>query len=132
MCVSVVLCLYVLKGTTHVVENDQFIRPPALVLADGEEDAVSRDGGDELLEEQRQERAADDGQVEVVDLEEAVEGKGGPVAHHLAPAEDDNVVGDQDRGGLLERGHGGRVGREAEIGGRVGLDQHEEPLEDGP
>nr|POE65624.1 transcription factor tau subunit sfc1 [Quercus suber] len=58
---------------------------------DGEEQAISGQGRDQLFKEQRQQDATDGGEVEVVNLKQAVQLERLPVPHHLTPPEDDNV-----------------------------------------
>lgn len=81
-----------MTGKTDIVQNDQLIGPAALVAADGEENAVPRQSGNQLLKEQGQQDAADDGQVEVVDLEQAVELQRFATLHEFSSTKDDNVV----------------------------------------
>lgn len=61
--------LEVLCQVVEVVEDNQGLGPAAIDIADGEEDALADDGGQELLNEESQEDAADGGEVEVVDKE---------------------------------------------------------------
>lgn len=117
---------------TYVVENDKLVGPTALVVANREEDTVPYNGGNQLLQEQRQERTTNNGQVKVVDFEKTIERKGRTVAHQLTTAEDDDIVCHQHRRGLLECRHWGAARGESEGLGRVWLDEYEEPLEDGP
>lgn len=96
------------------------------------ENAVSDNLGQELLDEQNQEKTADDGQVEVVNLEEEVELERLATTHELSATKDDDVVGNEHGGRLLEGGHGGLSRDEAEVLGLVALDRGEGLLEDGP
>ena len=91
---------------TYVVDDDQGLRPASVLIADGVEDALADHRGQQLLNEEGQEDAADDGQVEVVDQEERLELEGLAVAHELAATEDDGVVDDDEDTRLLERRHG--------------------------
>jgi hypothetical protein len=96
------------------------------------EDAVSDNLGQELLDEQNQEKTADQGQVEVVDLEEEAELEGLATTHELSATKDDDVVADEHGGRLLEGSHGGLSRDEAEVLGLVALDRGEGLFEDGP
>lgn len=102
------------------------------MVADGEEDAVSPDDGQKLLNEESQESRADRGQVEVVDHEERVELERREVLHDGATAEDGNVVGDEHGGGLAEARHRGHTLHEAEFAGGIAHDDLEGLVEDGP
>lgn len=102
------------------------------MVADSEEEALTRDRGDQLLRKQRKQYAANGREVKVVHLEEKVELEGRTLAHELSTAEDYNVVCDNRDGARLE----GRERRlslhEAEIlrlDARNGL---KDLLEDGP
>lgn len=96
------------------------------------ENAVSDNLGQELLNKQDEEKTADQGQVEVVDLEEEVELEGLATTHELSATEDDDVVADEHGGSLLEGSHWGLSRDEAEVLGLVALDRGEGLLEDGP
>lgn len=102
------------------------------MVADGEEDAISPDDGQKLLNEESQEGGADRGQVEVVDHEESVELERREVLHDGATPEDGDVVGDEHGGGLTEAGHGGHALHEAEFAGGIADDGLEGLVEDGP
>lgn len=102
------------------------------MVADGVEDTVADNGGQELLNKQSQEDGADGGQEEVVDHEQSVQLEGGEVLHDLTATEDNDVVGDQHRRGLLEGGHGGDALDEVELAGRVAHDLLIGLVEDGP
>lgn len=92
------------------------------MVADGVEDAVARNGGEELLDEQGQQDGADDGQEQVVDHEESVELECGALLHDLATTEDHGIVGNQDGRGLLEGGQRSDTLDELELAGRVAHD----------
>ena len=74
---------------------------------------------DQLLQEQPQQRPANDGQVEIVNLEQPIQLHGRPALHELASAEDNEVVEAQRDGRLAHGGHGRLAGREAELLGLV-------------
>lgn len=57
---------------TYVVQDNQRLSPSTAVVADGVEDTVADNGGQELLNKQSQEDGADGGQEEVVDHEQSV------------------------------------------------------------
>ena len=102
------------------------------MVADGEEETVPRDRGDELLGEEGQQDTADGREVEVVHLEEEVELERLASAHQLATAKDDDVVCDERGGARLEGGEGRLAGDEAEVLGLVADDGLEGLFEDGP
>lgn len=102
------------------------------MVADGVEDAVPVQGRDELFGKQHQQPAADEGEVEIVNLEQTVELHGLAAAHELTSAKDDDVVGNQRQGRLPERGHRRATGGEAEVLRLVALDRLKSLLEDRP
>lgn len=77
---------------TYVVEDNQLVRPAALMVADGEEKALPDNRGDDLLGEKQQQCAANGGEVKVVHLEKKAELEGLAIAHKLPAAENYNVV----------------------------------------
>lgn len=121
-----------LREFTYVVENDHGLSPTTVVVADGEEDALADNSGQDLLNEESQEGAADGGQVEVVDEEESLELEGLAVAHQLSTAKDDEVVDDDEDGRRLERRHGSLEWHKLEVIGREASDGREELIKDGP
>lgn len=108
----------VLSDQTYIVQDNHGLSPSTIVVADGMEDTIVVKLGNQLLNEEDQEDAADGGQVEVVDEEERLELEGLPVAHQLAATKDDDVVDDDEDGGRLERRHWGLKGNELEFLGR--------------
>lgn len=42
-----------LKRSTYVVQDDQWLGPASIVMADGVKDTIAGDGGNQLLEEQQ-------------------------------------------------------------------------------
>lgn len=117
---------------THIIENDELLRPATSMVADGVEEAVPRKCGNELLGEQGQKDAADGGQVEVVQLEEEAELEGRAIAHELATSEDYNVVCEENDGACLDVRDGGLAGDELELVGGIADDLFEGFVEDGP
>jgi hypothetical protein len=117
-------------GKTHIVENDQMVRPPAIDVANAVKDAIPHHRRNQLLQEQQQQRAADESQQQVVQHEDAVELEGLAPAHHLAAAEDEHVVADERGGGGAEGGHGRAAGHEAEVLRQVAHDGGEGALEE--
>jgi hypothetical protein len=107
---------------TYVVQNDQRLSPTTALVTDGVEDTVSRESGQELLNEQSQENTTDKSQDKVVDHEQGVELERRQLLHDLATTEDDNVVCDKHHGGLLQCGQRGHVLGELELAGRVAHD----------
>lgn len=102
------------------------------MVADGVEDAMSPDGRHQLFHKKSQEDRADSGEVEVVDHEQSVQLDGLEPLHDLAAAEDEGIVGDEQRGGLVESGQGGDAFDELEVAGGVSDDVLKGLVEDGP
>lgn len=74
---------------------------------------------EDLLDEEREEHAADCGQDEVVDDERGLQFEGIPVLHELSPSKDNDVVA-QERGySALQGGHGRHSRDELEIRRRL-------------
>lgn len=117
---------------THVVQDNQRLGPAALGVADGMEDAVAGNGGNQLLNEESQQDGAHGGEEEVVDEEERLELESRAVDHQLATAKDDGVVDDDEDGSRLESRHGRLEGHEAEVIGRVAQEGGPCLVEDGP
>jgi hypothetical protein len=117
---------------TYIVQNDQLIGPSTLPVANGKEDAVPPDGGNQLLQEQNKQRAANECQVQVVHLEQPIELQGRSATHNLSAAEDDYVVGDEDNSRGGESGKGRYTLFEAEVLRLVAFDGLKGPLEDWP
>lgn len=120
------------SAQTHIVQNDQLIGPATLMVANGVENAIAHDFGDQLLQEQHQQNSANGRQVEVVDLEQAIELQRGIVLHDLATSEYENVVGDEHDGAGLECRQGCLALDEAEVLRLVALDRLEGLLENWP
>ena len=76
----------------YVVKRDQLISPAAIIVTNCKENAVPRDGRYQLLQKKEQEYPAYCGQVEVMDLEQAIELHRLPALHELPSAEDDQIV----------------------------------------
>lgn len=106
--------------------------PAAIMVADGVEDAVARNGGQKLLNVQSQQDGADSSEDEVVDQEQTLELERLTTTHQLATAEDDGVVDDDEDGGGLEGGHGRLEGDETKVLGRVADTSSPCLIEDGP
>lgn len=121
-----------LREFTYVVENDHGLSPATVVVADGEEDTLADNSGQDLLNEESQETGADGGQVEVVDEEESLELEGLAVAHQLSTAKDDEVVDDNEDGSRLERRHGSLERHKLEVIGREASDGREELIKERP
>lgn len=117
---------------THVVEDNERLRPAAIVVADGMEDTLTVDGRNKLLNEENEKNTADGREVEVVDQEQRLELEGLAVAHHLAPTEDDGIVDDDEDGSRLESRHGSLEGDELELAGGIADNGGPGLVEDGP
>ena len=116
----------------YVVENDQLVGPSARFGANGIEYAVSDNRWDQLLGKERQENAADDGQVEIVNLEQPIQLHRRSIAHQLASTKDYDVVGYQDDGSLWECRHWRLALDEAKVLRLVAFGGFERFLEEGP
>ena len=90
------------------------------------------DRGNELFEVKRQKHTRDDGEVEVVNLEKTIQLQRRPIAHDLATAKDDDVVGDEHGGRLLVCRHWRFARHEAEVLRPVALDGDKGAFEDRP
>ena len=117
---------------TYVVQNDKLVGPATTVVANCVQNTSSYDCGDQLLEEEDQEDTRDGSQVEVVDLEQAIEREGWAASHEFATSENDNVVGDEHGCSRKVRRHGRLARREAEVLGLVALDGHKGLFKHGP
>jgi hypothetical protein len=121
-----------LGEVVEVVEDNQLIGPATLVVADGEEKALPRYNGDELLRKQRKQHAANRREVKVVHLEQKVQLEGLAVAHELPSTEDYYVVCEKCDGACLERRQRRLAGDEAEVLRLVASNWLEGCFEDGP
>jgi len=117
---------------TYVVEDDKGLGPSTAMIADGVENAVTNDGGQELLDKQGQQDGADGGQDKVVDHKQGIQLEGGQLLHDLTTTKDDNVVSDQHSRGLLEGGHGCHALDELELASGVTHDLFIGLVEQGP
>ena len=102
------------------------------MVANGVEETVTNDRGNQLLSKERQEYAADGSKVEVVDLEQEVELEWLTATHQLATAEDDDVVCDEEGRAALECRERSLARHEAEILRLVASNRLESLLEDRP
>ncbi len=116
----------------YIVENDQLVGPSARFGANGIEYTVSDNSRDQLLGKERQENAADDGQVEIVNLEQPIQLQRRSIAHQLASTKNYDVVGYQDDGCLWECRHWRDAFDEAKVLRLVAFGGFEGLLEDGP
>lgn len=109
--------LKVLGQVVEVVAEDNGLSPRS-VVADGVEDTLSDNDGEELLNEEEEEHTGQKGEEDVVDLEEPVESDGRQVSHHLSAAKDDNVVHNDgnDHGRGRGKGDVGVISHENERG----------------
>lgn len=120
------------RGATYVVQDDELVCPASVMRADGVENAVSRQRGDQLFSKKRKQAAADDGEVKVVDFKKAIELHWRSPAHQFSTSEDYNVVGSENYCCGLESGHGRCAGNKAKVLRSVALDCIEGFLEYGP
>ena len=77
---------------SYIVQNDQFVSPASIIMADGMEDAASSKSGKELLNEESEKATGDDGEVEIVNHEGTIKDKWFPVLHEVSSTEDNDVV----------------------------------------
>jgi hypothetical protein len=106
----------------HIVEHNQSIGPTSIVATNGMENAVSRQFGEKLFDEEGQETTADEGQIEIVNHERAVEDEGLAVFHQFPSAKDYDIVGGQCNNRLFESRHGRLALYKLEVIGRVAKD----------
>lgn len=117
---------------THVVKQNELVSPATVQVANRVEDAVPDQGGQKLLNEESQKTTADDGEVQVVDLERAVQLEGGAAPHELATTQNDSVVRNEREDSLFVRRHERLAGDETELLGRVAKHLLPRGGEDGP
>jgi hypothetical protein len=110
------------RRQTHIVEHNQSIGPTSIVATNGMENAVSRQFGEKLFDEEGQETTADEGQIEIVNHERAVEDEGLAVFHQFPSAKDYDIVGGQCNNRLFESRHGRLALYKLEVIGRVAKD----------
>ena len=104
---------------TYVVKQNQLVGPATVEVADGVENTVPDERREQLLNEESQKTTADDGQVQVVDLERTVQAEGCAVPHDLAAAQNDDVVCNERNDRLFVCRHESAAGRELELLSRV-------------
>lgn len=121
-----------LKCTTYIVDNNEGLGPSTFVVADSEEDTVSPDCRQQLLDEKGQQSTADNGQVEIVNHEQCVELERRTALHDLPASEDNNIVGDEHDRSILHGGHGGYTTGELELTRRISHHILKSLVEDGP
>lgn len=91
--------LPVLDQIVEVVQQLEALGPGAFV-ADGVEESVSGEDGDQVLDKEDQERSRGDSQQKVVENEQRLELKCILILHDLATTKDDDEVGDGPHGDL--------------------------------
>ena len=117
---------------TYVVEDNQLVRPAALVVADGKEKTLPDNRGDDLLGEKKQQCTANGGEVKVVQLEEKAELEGLAIAHKLPAAKNYNVVYKERDNTSLEGRERCDALLEAEVLGLVARNGLKDLFENGP
>lgn len=125
-------CRSFFKCKTHIVKQNKLVRPATIEVANSVENAIPDQSRQELLNEERQKTTRDDGQVQVVDFERAVQLEGSAVPHDLAATQNDDVVRDERDDGLLVCGHDRLAGDEVELLARVAEHLLPGGGEDGP
>lgn len=116
---AVVLRFPMVSSQTHVVKQDELVGPAAIEIADGVEETVPDQSGEKLLNEESQKTTADDGQVQVVDLERTVQAEGRAAPHELTTTQNDDVVCNERNDRLFVCRHESAAGRELELLSRV-------------
>jgi hypothetical protein len=124
--------LQVLGKVGEIVQDNEGLGPTTIGVADGMEDTAANDSRKKLLNVESQKSTANNGQVEVVDEEKALELEGLAVAHELTTAEDYEVVDDDKDGCGLEGRHGRLEGDELELGNGISYDGRPCLVEDWP
>lgn len=117
---------------THVIEHFQLSGPASVVAANRMEDAISRDFGQKLLDEERQQPTTNECQVEVVDDEGTLENERLATFHQFSSAKDYDVVRDQSNRRLFVGGHGRLARVKLEIDGIVAHDGRVGLCKEGP
>lgn len=120
------------RGGTNIIERDQRLRPASIVIADGVEYAMSPQGGQQLLNEERQQRGTDGGKKQVVDHKEARKLQRFLVAHELSSAQDDDIVRNYQTGRFPKGGERRLARNEAKVFRRMADDGGVELVEKGP
>ena len=98
--------LPVLDQVVEVVEQLETLGP-GTVVANGVEETVSAEDGDQVLDEQQKQGTRGDSEEEVVEDEQGLELEGILVLHDLTAAKDDDEVGDGPHGNLVLCGQWG-------------------------
>ena len=129
---AAVLGFSMVSSQTHVVKQDELVGPAAIEIADGVEKTVPDQSGEKLLNEESQKTTADDGQVQVVDLERTVQAEGRAAPHEFTTTQNDDVVCNERHDRLFVRRHDGVAGHELELLGRVAKHLLPRGGEDGP
>lgn len=114
---------------TYVVQNDQVIRPSAVGMTDGMEDAMIVNRRNQLLSKESQQYATNSGQVKVVHHEQRVQLERRSIAHQFPSAKDYNVVGGNEQRRLLQGRHRRLARLEVEVLRRVSHDGREGRVE---
>ena len=116
---AAVLGFSMVSSQTHVVKQDELVGPAAIEITDSVEETVPDQGGEKLLNEESQKTTADDGQVQVVDLEGTVQAECRAAPHELATTQNDDVVCNERKDRLFVCGHQDLALLELELLGRV-------------
>lgn len=117
---------------TYIVEDNEGLRPTAIMIADGIEDALAHNGRQDLLNEESQEDGGDGGQDKVVNEEQRFKLEPVLLAHPLATTKDDNVVANDEDARLFEGRHWRNASLELEVASRVANDGLPGLVENGP
>lgn len=120
------------QENTYIVQDNEGLGPSTLVITNGEEETVSVERRQKLLNEESEKSRADRGQVEVVDHEQCVELKSRAVLHQLATTEDDDVVGHECNRCLLKGRHWRHPFDKLELAGWIAHNSLESLVENRP
>lgn len=120
------------QENTYIVQDNEGLGPSTLVITNGEEETVSVERRQKLLNEESEKSRADRGQVEVVDHEQCVELKSRAVLHQLATTEDDYVVGHECNRCLLKGRHWRHTFDKLELAGWIAHNSLESLVENRP
>ena len=110
------------RGNPYIVQHHQLPGPTSIIVTNGIENTVSNKSGEELFNEEGQETTTNDGQVEIVNHEGAIENKWLTMLHQFSPAKDYNIVCDQSSCRLFQSGHWSNARDKFEVIGGVAED----------
>ena len=107
---------------TNIVQRDQGLRPSSSSITNRKEYAIPPYGRKQLFNEQRQKCSTDDGQVQVVYHEQAIQVQRFPMLHEFSTSKHGNIVCRQQDHRRLQGRYWGLSGDEFEVCGRITQD----------